>query len=311
MGDFEAVEIESVLAPSERPSEGWAEPTDLVSSLEDFKAHVKEDLRGAVTDGPVGYLQSKLASMEQRKEFADYLVRALPEKMDVGYTYGEITPVPEAEMGNALPVAMHVAMLGFEPDCTLKTVPGHGSFTELIDQFLMDGFVTSSEPLLVVFSRDPERFAGNPIPWDQGGPGILPAFSVGYLKGMSRAASVMALLHRAFVNKWDLQSSHPVLYESLRVVYVQHMELPNKFEEGLKNMKLSARGSLRKANSVVQTVAIIRNLTKCGMMRDSASFVRRWNSMATRNQQIVGKKATSLRLLLECAPTAPRLIKLF
>lgn len=89
-GDLaEAFEVESVEAPSERPSESWAEPTDLVSSLEDFKTLLKEDLKDTVTDGPVGYLQRRLASTEQRKEFADYLVKAFPEKLDIGYTYTE------------------------------------------------------------------------------------------------------------------------------------------------------------------------------------------------------------------------------
>jgi hypothetical protein len=94
----------------------------------------------------------------------------------------------------------------------------------------------------------------------------------------------------------------PQIYETvLGGVYVHHLETADKIDEGLQNMKFSARGAVRRANSVVQIVVMVRNLISYGM-GDFSVFVKRWNMMAPHGQRLTGKKAMALKLLFEAAP---------
>ena len=78
-----------------------------------------------------------------------------PENGELLYHHNDpIPPIREEELGAAVPVTVHIASLGFSPDCSLKPAPGAEHFLQLTAQILQDGFVTAGEPLLVVQSRD-------------------------------------------------------------------------------------------------------------------------------------------------------------
>lgn len=68
-------------------------------------------------------------------------------------------------------------------------------------------------------------------------------------------------------------------------------------------MKLSLKGSLRKAANVIQVAQMVRRLIKEGGT-DYASFVRKWNMQTVSSHQIKGRKAVTLKLLFESAPEA-------
>ena len=72
-------------------------------------------------------------------------------------------------------------------------------------------------------------------------------------------------------------------------------------EEALDNLKLSSRGDIRRAANVVQIAIMIELLVQEGL-REWASFIRKWNQMAARTHQIIGKKALALKYLFEVAP---------
>jgi hypothetical protein len=127
---------------------------------------------------------------------------------------------------------------------------------------------------------------------------------VGYIKGKARTSSAFALLHWCFENNVDLLTEHPKLHASFREVWAHPISVSSKLDEGLLNMKLPVRGSIRKANNIIQTVLMIQNINKYGAI-DIGAFVRRWNSQTGKSTQIIGKKAISLKLIFEATPPGP------
>ena len=238
-------------------------------------------------------------SETDRIQFAQYLHDTFAEENDRAYhTDARIPPTTESEMGSVPPVLVRIFCLGFERDCSLKPPAGRTLFSQLIEQILLDGFVSSSEPVLVLQSRsaDPKlpQFCG------------LATFSLGYLTGVARASSLLALLHVIFKSGIDLSTTHPTLHNSCCAIHVHHVEQPSKMHEALKNMKLSARGSIRKMTNVIEITVMVKNLYTHGL-NDFALFVRMWNQMSGRAHQIIGKRALTLKLLFESAPPVSNL----
>ena len=290
---------------AEQENSQWAVPGSGPAPLNAFKEKMEEEVHevNRIYGGPAQYLQ-RLSRAEQ-DEFAQYLWTEFAEKDEVLYHHNDpIPPIREEELGAAVPVTVHIASLGFSPDCSLKPAPGAEHFLQLTAQILQDGFVTAGEPLLVVQSRDPANFAKAVQLWSGDGGQPLGTFSLGYLKGMARATAALALLHRIFVLKVDLKSVHPVLHESMRAVSVHHVSMGSKLAEALQNMKLSARGSIRKKTNIIQTVVVVKNLYQHGLS-DFGLFVRKWNAMSAKVDHIAGKRAMALKLLFESAPQEP------
>ena len=104
--------------------------------------------------------------------------------------------------------------------------------------------------------------------------------------------------------KVGLKSAHPVLHESMRAVSVHHVSLESKVAEALQNMKLSARGSIRKKTNIIQVVVSVKNLYQHGLS-DFGLFVRRWSAMSTKVDHISGARARALKLLFESVPQEP------
>ena len=90
------------------------------------------------------------------------------------------------------------------------------------------------------------------------------AFSVGYVKGQARALSLLALLsvmHEMNVTAEVLLKEAPKFHDTVSLIWVQRIQEGSRSEEALLNMKLSLRGTLRKACNVVQICEMIRRLT--------------------------------------------------
>ena len=282
----------------------WAQPQRARDSdLEKFKMQMMGEVKtiNEKCGGPAQYLQA--LSQDEAGDFAKYLWDAFPEKDDLLYHHSAVVPVvKESELASFPATVLHVAALGFGKDCTLKPAPGKELFGQVVEQYLQDGFLTSGEPLLVVQSRDPKSFEGFPTLWSD--PDVLPTFSLAYLKGFARATSALALLHKTWKLRVDLKIVHPVLYQSFLAVHVHHLQQGSKMDEALQNMKLSARSSIRKKQNVVQTVVVVQNLYTHGLS-DFTVFIRKWNSMSARSDQIIGKRAMALKLLFESAPKVP------
>jgi hypothetical protein len=283
----------------------WAEPPLCPHSAKtEFveKAIRELGVLSKLSGGPANYLLEQMPDPSDQSDFATFLWNTFPEADDALYHHsGPIPNVSDDELSHALPVCVHVAALGYHKKFSLKPPPGSALFGQLAEQILIDGFLTGGDPLLVV---QPAMDGGGLVqlwqPEDFGSEPLRTA-SLGYVKGMARASSLLMLLHYCFKNSVDLQTVHPQLYTSVLKIFVHHMPSHTKQDEALKNLKLSARGSIRKMANVIQIAQIIKNLCEHGM-NDFAGFVRKWNQISGRSHQIIGRRAMSLKLLFEQAP---------
>ena len=103
------------------------------------------------------------------------------------------------------------------------------------------------------------------------------------------------------LRKVDLKTVHPKLYQSLLAIHGFHLFMENKLELSLKNCKISRAGSVRKPPHVITLVNMCHKLAKGGLS-DWTEFTCRWNLTAPRPHKIVGRKATSMKLLFVSAP---------
>ena len=149
----------------------------------------------------------------------------------------------------------------------------------------------------------PWFFPGLPSLWGSEESALKP-FSLGYLKGRARLTSLFALLLSVFeeeVSLDDLKSFCPKLFDSVSVIWVQHMRQNSKEDEVLCNLKLSTRGSLRKAANLIQIAFMVRRLLASGGT-DYTTFLRKYNQQSVAAHQLRGRKQTALKLLFESAP---------
>lgn len=127
-------------------------------------------------------------------------------------------------------------------------------------------------------------------------------FSIAYVKGMTRSCSILSLLFYLFRQKVEIISRLPVLYVSILKVFGHAKPLGNKIDEAFENMKLSLRGEIRKAVNLIQLAMMVHKLTEKYGLTDFPSFVRKWNTASSRAHQILGKKASALKMLFGVAP---------
>ncbi|CAK0869799.1 unnamed protein product, partial [Prorocentrum cordatum] len=151
----------------------------------------------------------------------------------------------------------------------MKPAPGKDVTRQLWENYLKDGFVTSGEPLLV---SQPEELQVRPEP-PLPAPTAHAPHSLGYIKGQARSLALLALLHYCYSKNIDLKEVHPLLWQSVCRIYALKVTYSTKADEALANMKLSARGSIRRANNLVVTVVMLHNLSKQGF-GDLQSFAR-------------------------------------
>lgn len=289
-------------SPASRSDHGdaasWATVNAENSDMEEFKVKMYSEMKKMCEDfgGPAQFLQS--LAVGDKQSFMEHLWESFPERDDLLYSREDRLPTcQEKDLGQQLPVIVHVSALGFSPDCSLKPMPGSELCLQLAEQYLADGFCTAGEPLFVAHPLS----AGIPAPWagERAGP-CLSAFSLGYIKGMARATTLLAMLCKA----WQLGiavSVHETLFQSCRAVYVHHLLKDSKMDEALANMKFSARGAIRKRANVIQIAVMVSNLYKHGLT-DFGVFVRKWNAMSARADHIVGKRAMALKFLFEMVP---------
>lgn len=265
-----------------------------------LKQRVLEDLDTVLdkAGGPVQYL-----STVNMDEFGDWLWDTFPEQDDVLYHHkAKLPPVLEAEIAECVPLVIHVAALGCDQTCSLKPPPGKALCLQLAEQFLIEGFLTNtthSGPLLVLERTVPASKPG-PLLWQCADDDLRP-FSLGYLKGMARASSLLALLHRLFVMKTNMPEEFPILHRSLLRVQCHHVHHTSRVDEALSNMRMSCRGSLVKATNTLQAVVMIKNLQQMGLT-NHMQFVRKWNLLAAKQFQFSGKRLTALKLLFDETP---------
>lgn len=103
--------------------------------------------------------------------------------------------VTEATRGDHKPLVVHVACLTFYPEGSLKGNPEVATVLRLMEEILADGFISASEPLLVVqdarIDGDSQDVAS---PWGNTVSASMRPFTLGYAKGQARATTLLAIL---------------------------------------------------------------------------------------------------------------------
>ena len=258
----------------------------------------------AETGGPVQYLEAVLQH-GNAQEFLTWLWDTFGELDDVFYTHKNLVRVNEAEEGSVTASVVHVCALGFTECCAVKPPCGPDLCKKLQAQYVVEGFVTASQPLLVTVPPVEQSLGpcGLEAPWAAGAPESLQAFGLGYVKGFARATSLLMLLHK--IMRLGLTSDMSDSFRrSVQQIHVHRSAHTSKLEEALANMRLSARGSLRQANNTIQTVLMIMKLNQQGGLTDAAVFIKRWNQMTSKQFAIQGRRASALKLLFNVCPKA-------
>ena len=270
----------------EAAAESQQLPGDSIAA--ECRAAVEEELKQ--WGGPQRYLQHNLGEVAQREAFLAWLLETFPEKDSAVYCYDSNLPATKhSELAQALPIALHVSSFSYHTEAAVKPAPGRDLTLQLVDHYLADGFITSGEVLLV----------SQPTALKQAGE-RLPPFTVGYVKGQARMLSLLGLLfvmHEKRITMEILAKDLPKFHDSVCLIWAQRVDEGSRTEEALLNMKLSLRGSLRKACNVVQICEMIRRLRSDG--ETFAKFIQRWNSSSARAYQLAGRKSQSLKLLFE------------
>ncbi|CAE7298363.1 unnamed protein product [Symbiodinium sp. CCMP2592] len=259
--------------------------------LDDLKAEVRR-----CGGGPVQYLEKHA----EAAGFREWLLDHFPLQDEFHYSHEKnLQPIEEKEMSDVLPLTVHVSALGFSRECSLKPPCGLDLMMTLCDLYLKDGFTTAGEPLLVLQQVTPSISKDLPALDEDG----LQTFSLGYLKGFARAASLLCLLHFMKKQGLNVKKQYPTLWETVIRIRVHHIKTESRLNEALTNMKISCKGSIRKATNTVQCVFMLKSLMKVGVPEPMA-LVKQWNAMSARAFQISGKRMTTLKLLFDSAPKA-------
>lgn len=291
---------------SEAPSLGMSDSavsaeTDWLKTVKLLMGNCKAALQ--LHGSPSRHLSQVLNEKRDAQEFLNWLRSSFPEKPDLLYNYEGTLPSihSKTEMGESLPLRLHISTLGFEAACSVKPPCGPDLAMELVEQFLKGGFVTADNPLLCsqpegifVCQHDLTR------PWDENlvtGRSLKP-FSLSYAKGFARCSTLLMLLHKIMAAKVDLRT-FPELTDTVGQIYAHVVQSSSRIDEALFNMKISARHSLRKANNLVQCVFILKSLMVVGGLTEIGTFIKRWNAMTTRSFMISGRKMMSLKQLFE------------
>ena len=143
--------------------------------------------------GPTQYLRHQLESIDDATKFAMWLWETFPEEDRQHYEHmRQLPPATTDDRGITPPLCVHVSSLGYAQECSLKEYPTLQVFGELIEQYIVEGFIKSSDPL--IFSDVVTLPTPCPTLVEDEQDGIYP-FTIGYVKGMARSCNVLALLH--------------------------------------------------------------------------------------------------------------------
>ena len=255
--------------------------------------------------GPAQYLQAHLNGIPAKNEFARWLFKTFPLADDTLFqNHMNIDAVDDETRTSKAALCYHVAALGYDEKCSIRPPPEAVTCLLLADQYLVDGFITSSDPLLIL--PKPELGVDTDLVrlWvPPAGESVLGVQTVGYLKGMARTTTLLSMLHLVMIDDLPLATLNPKLFSSVLRIRAHFMPQRSRVDEALKNMKISTRGSIRKGPNLFTIVGIINNLSTVGYT-DYPAFMKSWNAQSGKSFEVKGQKAVSLKLILEMMPTS-------
>ena len=160
------------------------------------------------------YLQATYPTKEARQKFADRLVEMFPLADDVEYHWR--MNIPKYSESNQDSYTLHLSLFSFADLASPKPCPEPNVSMQLVDQYLVDGFVSSLDVVKISMhlslQRDKLKIPFEEVPLAMG------AQTVGYVKGQARVLTLLALVSMTLEDGVDLAQVHPTLYESIRTL---------------------------------------------------------------------------------------------
>ena len=143
------------------------------------------DLEG----GPMQFLTRVLPNKESKAAFAEWLLQEFPIHDNKEVWSEKADALPRITKTDFL---LHVSQLGFDRDCSTKPPPFKKISRDLIAEYASSGFVTRGDAL----ELDPTLHTTEGSPY----------FRVGYVKGMARSCTLLALLFGHYKGGIDLKT---------------------------------------------------------------------------------------------------------
>jgi len=166
------------------------------SQFEEIKNNILDKMNslqqkyGTITS----YLQKRYADKVDLQAFAVKLHDMAQIEMALWTLKGKLSASTPDEVPES-PVFLPLAAFSFDKNCSMKPDADHQLVLDLAERFLMEGFLSSNEPLLVLQTAELLQVSdqlGVQAPWI--GQGSLRPFSLGFLKGKARLHTLMALM---------------------------------------------------------------------------------------------------------------------
>jgi hypothetical protein len=187
----------------------WGLSADAPSStLDAFKSQIVKSMADLCKNfgGPLQYLMHLYDTKEKREEFGKMLYKEFPFEAGVNYHITENVPVSSAT--NHVPLVMHMSVFNLTSSASLKMAPGATLAMQLTNEIVTDGCVTIGDPLRVWVMAKNDWV---PAPWqvktvvDQvvtySPEDALGCNSIGYIKGMARTSTLLAILSLCLEDK--------------------------------------------------------------------------------------------------------------
>ena len=302
-------EDQEMMAKSESPvfdtpeeaQEMLAEPVKVPDNLSDvtdravLKQHLLEAFDTACDEcgGPAQWLLHRFPKEEDRKLFRAGLEQEFPMMASIDY-------VQPAVLGKSKQRChVHVAMLSFQPERSTKGFPYRCTCKDLLDEYLVHGFLTEAEPLLLWSSPDDRELS-------------QADFEIRYVKGMARCSTLLWLLARMADLKIDVMANFPHLYQTVQVIHGLFESHPDLMSVAIANAHTSNRGAIRAPHDVLTWVTKLLLLDQAGAGKTPSQILEAFNSNASAKGKVTGQRRVSALNLLQgsCKKGVDSMVKL-
>ena len=131
-----------------------------------------------------------------------------------------------------------------------------------------------------------------------------PIFYLCYVKGAARTSMALVLMDQIMLCKnfqlWDV---FPGLAKSLSCAHAKKvLSSADPVNIAFMNATLSQQGSIRRAHDVLTWLGTFVNVRNSRGHLDDPDLIKTWNSTASRQAQVTGRKRAALLNLLPCLP---------
>jgi hypothetical protein len=224
--------------------------------------------------GPVQFLEQSL----NRERLDEVLLKMCPWMDSIDY-------VQPSLLGKREKALVHITMLSHEVAASTKGYPFGSVCCELAEEFLVHGFLTEAQPLLL-WTTPADREASQQ------------SFKVRYVKGMARCSTLLLLLAIIVEEDVDLAEMFPDLFHSIQMIHVLFESHADLASVAIANAHASNRGRIRAPHDIMTWVCKLKKLEAGGSYQPS-EVLERFNAKATGKASVTGNKRMAALNLLQ------------